>query len=162
MRWTGLGRVALVCAALIVLHFTVRPLLGWRASVDFLLVALLFGAVRLRPGYAAIYGLTLGLVADSLTTTGFGASALGMTIVAFAASWLKAVFFADHPALNAFFLFVGKWVFDIVFVLSGHRGSLSDLAMQLLVWSPLAAAVTAVVGTAVLALARPVSEVRTT
>ena len=34
-----------------------------------------------------------------------------MTVVGFAASWLKAVFFADNLALNAFFFFLGKWVY---------------------------------------------------
>ena len=33
-----------------------------------------------------------------------------MSIVGFAASWLKAVFFADNLALNGFFLFLAKWV----------------------------------------------------
>ena len=98
------------------LHYTVRPLLGWRAPIDFMLIAALFGAVRMRPGVAVMYGLALGLVSDALSVSGFGAAALGMTIVAYAASWLKAVFFADNLALNAFFLFVGKWVFDIVVV----------------------------------------------
>jgi rod shape-determining protein MreD len=159
-NWTTTLRVALACAILIVLHYTLRPLLGWRASVDFLLVALLFGSVRMRPGHAAIYGLILGLVADSATTTGFGASALAMTTVGFTASWLKAVFFADHPALNAFFLFTGKWLFDVIFFLSGHRDAGSELLMQLVVWSPLAAAVTAVAGTVMLAVLRPIAELK--
>ncbi len=70
-----------------------------------MVIALLFGAVRLRPGHAAIYGFLLGMIADSLAPTGFGAVALAMTAVGFCASWMKAVFFADHPALNALFLF---------------------------------------------------------
>ena len=39
MNWTGAVRTILVCAILIVLHYTLRPLLAWRASVDFLIVA---------------------------------------------------------------------------------------------------------------------------
>ena len=85
MNWTGAARTIVVCAILIVLHFTLRPLLAWRASIDFLIVALLLGAVRLRPGSAAVYGFLLGLVADSLSVGGFGASALGMSIVGFSA-----------------------------------------------------------------------------
>ena len=41
-------------------------------------------------------------------SSGFGAAALGMAIVGFGASWLKAVFFADNLALNGFFLFLGE------------------------------------------------------
>jgi rod shape-determining protein MreD len=161
MNWTGAARTIVVCAILIVLHYTLRPLLAMRASVDFMIVALLLGAVRMRPGAAAVYGFILGLIADSLGVSIFGAAALGMSIVGFAASWLKAVFFADNLALNGFFLFVAKWAFDLIFVLVGALQGGSDVVMQIFVWSPLAAAVTAVVGVVVLSLLKPLMEVRT-
>ena len=90
MNWSMTVRTAIVCAILIVLHFTVRPLLAWRAGIDFLVIALIFGAVRLRPGAAALFGFLLGLAADSLALNAFGANALAMTVVGFSASWLKA------------------------------------------------------------------------
>jgi len=160
MNWTGAARTIVVCAILIVLHFTLRPLLAWRSSIDFLIVALLLGSVRLRPGSAAVYGFLLGLVADSITISSFGAAALGMSVVGFGASWLKAVFFADNLALNGFFLFLAKWVFDILSFLVGHRAHGAELAMQLFVWSPLSAAVTAVAGVIALSLLKPLMEVR--
>jgi rod shape-determining protein MreD len=162
MNWGSIFRTTVCCLILIVLHYTVRPLLGWRAPIDFMLIAVVFGAVRMRPGVAAMYGLLLGLVADSLAVSGFGAAALGMSIVAFGASWLKAVFFADNIALNAFFLFVGKWIFDVIVMLAAHHASGGELAMQLLVWSPLAAAVTAIAGAIVLTMLRPIMELRPT
>src|SRR5436305_14253047 len=140
MNWNAV-RTAVICAILILLHCTVRPLLAWNGSIDFLIIALMFGAVRMRPGLAALFGFALGLVSDSLAVSGFGAAALGMSIVGFGASWLKAVFFADNLALNGFFLFLAKWLFDIIFILAGHRPSGAELAMQLFVWSPLSAAV---------------------
>lgn len=161
MNWTSAVRTFLICAILIALHYTLRPLLAWRASVDFLIVALLLGSVRLRPGFAAVYGLLLGLMGDSLGAGAFGVGALGMTMVGFAASWLKAVFFADNLALNAFFMFLGKWVFDLIFLIVGHRLHGGELAMQIFVWSPLSAAVTAVAGAIALTLLRPLMEVRT-
>jgi rod shape-determining protein MreD len=161
MSWTSALRTAFVCAILIVLHYTLRPLLAWRASIDFLLIALMFGSVRMRPGLAACYGLALGLVADSLAISSFGASALGMSIVGFAASWLKAVFFADNLVLNGFFLFLGKWVFDAIFLMAGHQTGGGELAWQFLVWAPLSAAVTAGAGVLALMLLRPLMEVRT-
>lgn len=161
MTWNNAVRTALVCAILIVLHYTLRPLLAWRASIDFLIIALIFGSVRMRPGVAAAYGLVLGLASDSLGVNAFGASALGMSMIGFAASWLKAVFFADNLALNGFFLFLGKWIFDLVFAFASHRGQGGELAMQVLVWSPLSAAVTALAGVFALMLLRPLMEVRT-
>jgi rod shape-determining protein MreD len=161
MNWTSAVRTIVVCAILIMLHYTLRPLLAWRASIDFLLVALILGSVRLRPGAAAVYGFVLGLVADSLSASAFGVGALGMTVVGFAASWLKAVFFADNLALNAFFLFLGKWLFDLIYLIVGHRLHGGELMMQLFVWSPLSAAVTAVAGVVALSLLKPLMEVRT-
>lgn len=161
MNWSTGIRTALACIIFIVLHYSLRPLLAWPASVDFLLIALLLGAVRMRPGVAALYGLFLGLMADSLALGGFGASALAMTLVGFAASWLKAVFFADNLALNGFFLFLGKWLFDLVFFLVERRVHGGELAMQLFVWSSLAAAVTALAGVLALMILRPLLETRT-
>jgi len=160
VNWTGAVRTAIVCILLIVLHYTLRPLLGWRASIDFLLIALVFGAVRMRPAGAAVYGFLLGLCADTLSLGAFGGGALAATIVAYAASWLKAVFFADNLALNAFFLFVGKWLFDLVYVLVERRMHGTEMLMQIVVWSPLAAAVTALAGVVAVTVLRPILEVR--
>jgi len=117
--------------------------------------------VRMRPGLAAVFGLLLGLVSDSLAISALGASALGSTVVGFAASWLKAVFFADNLPLNGFFIFLGKWIFDLIFVVVGHRMHGAELLMQIVVWSSLSAAMTAVAGVLAIALLRPLMEVRT-
>lgn len=161
MNWTAGVRTGIVCVILIVLHYTLKPLLGWRAAIDFLLIALVFGAVRMRPAAAALFGFVLGLATDSLAAGAFGAGALAATIVGYAASWLKAVFFADNLALNAFFLFLGKWLFDLVYVLMERRMHGTEMLMQIIVWSPLAAAVTAVAGVIAITVLRPILEVRT-
>jgi len=148
--------LAVVFVLLVALHFTLRPVLAWRASIDFLVIALLLVAVRTRPGIAAVAGFALGILADSLTPEAFGAGALAMTIVGFGASWLKAAFFADNIALNGIFIFVGKWAFDTIFLLAEHRLQGTDLLVQVLLWSPLAAAVTAIAGLTVLLTVRPV------
>ena len=142
-------------AILVVLHYTLRPLLGWRAEMDFLVVAVLLAAVRLRPGAAAVVGCLVGLAADSLTPNTFGAGALAMTGVGFAASWLKAVFFADNLALNAFFFFIGKWAYDVIRLLTERNLSGAELVMQAFVWSSLSAAVTALAGVTLLLMMRP-------
>jgi rod shape-determining protein MreD len=147
---------ALVFGALVVLHYTLRPMLDWRASIDFLAIAVLLVAVRARPGAATLVGFVVGLIADSMAPMSFGAGALAFSIVAYAASSLKAAFFADNLALNAVFVFLGKWVGDLVFLAAEHRLGGSEFLAQALLWSPLAAAVTAVVGLVVLAVVRPV------
>jgi rod shape-determining protein MreD len=156
----GLGavRAVVVFGLLLVLHYTLRPLLGWRAPIDFLIIAILLAAVRIRPGNAALAGFALGLATDSLNASGFGAGALAMGTVAFAASWMKAIFFADNLALNGFFFFLGKWAYDIVFTITEQRLSGGDMVTQLLLWSPLSAANTALAGIVLLIVLRPVLE----
>ena len=153
------GRAAWFAATILVLvalHYTLRPMLAWHAPIDFLMIALLLVAVRARPGIAALAGFCLGLLADSLTPGAFGAGALAMTLVGFGASWLKATFFADNIALNAMFIFLGTWAFDLLFLVAERRLQGVDLMVQALLWSPLSAAVTAVVGLLILGLVRPV------
>jgi rod shape-determining protein MreD len=156
MRPTDFIRTLLAFIILVVLHYTLRPLLGWRAGPDFLVIATLLVAIRVRPGTAALIGLCVGMVADSVDVHVFGAGALAMTAIAFTASWLKAVFFADDVLLNALFFFLGKWAFDVIYVLAGARGGVGQVAIQLFVWSPLTAAVTAIFGLVTLLILRPV------
>jgi len=154
----GLLRAVIAFLILILLHFSVRPLLGWRAEIDFLLIAALLAAVRVRPGTAAAMGFVIGLLTDSLTPGAFGAGALAMSSVAFAASWLKAVFFADNLALNGFFFFAGRWAYAIIYVLAEHQRSGVELAQEIFVWAPLSGAVTAAAGVILLVLMRPLLE----
>ena len=156
MRPTDLARTLTAFVVLVLLHYTLRPLLGWRVSPDFLVIALLLVSIRVRPGTAAIIGLCMGIVSDSLELHAFGAGALGMALVGFSASWLKAVFFADDVLLNALFFFLGKWAFDIIYVLAGARADAGQMAVQLFVWSPLTAAVTAIFGLVTLLILRPI------
>ena len=151
-------RAVAAFAVLVALHYAVRPLLGWRVMMDFLVIAVLLMAVRVRPAFAALLGFTTGLIADALSPTALGAGALAMTLIGFAASWLKAVFFADNVVLHAFFFFAGKWTYDIIYTLAERRLGGLDLVAQLLLWSPLSAALTAVVGVLVLILFRTTLE----
>jgi rod shape-determining protein MreD len=153
--WSAL-RTALAFVILVVLHYTLRPMLAWRAEPDFLLIATLLVAIRVRPGVAAVLGFLIGLVSDALAVHAFGAGAMALSIVGFSASWLKAVFFADNMALNAFFFFVGKWAFNTIYLLVEHRFSGGELVELIFVWSVLSAAVTAFVGLAILLILRPI------
>jgi rod shape-determining protein MreD len=146
-------------AALLVLHYSLRPLMGWRTPVDFLLIGVLLVSVRVRPGTAALLGCFAGIAADALSPSSFGAAAIAMTCVGFGASWLKASFFDEHIALNALFLLLGKLGFDAVYLFAERRLSVGQVLMQLGVWSLLSAVVTAVAGLAILVLFRPIIDV---
>jgi rod shape-determining protein MreD len=132
-------QVAVVLLLLVVLHFYVRPRLwGPRSSPDFMFVALMLFAMRSSPGAAALGGFAAGLIADSLTPARFGAAALAHTLVGYAGSWARAVFFADNLLVNAAFVAGGLWVRDFIVLAvsgSGDRSVLTELA----VYSPLQA-----------------------
>jgi rod shape-determining protein MreD len=152
--------LAVVLLALVALHFTLRPLLDWRAGVDFLVIGVLVVAVRVRPGAAAVVGLLVGAATDAMTPEALGAGALAMTVMAFAASRLKAAFFTDELGLNAGFVFLGKLLYDVIAVLAEGRLSGMTLVWQLLAWTPLSALATAAVGLVVLGALRPAFETR--
>ena len=142
-------------ALLVLAHFSIRPIVGGRAPLDFLAIAVLFTAVRVRPGAAALIGFFAGIIVDALTPVSFGAGAIAFTLVAYAASWLKAVFFADHVALTGLFVFLGKWLFDAIYLVAGRGSRGTDLLVQLVLWSPIAAAITALIAVLLLTLFRP-------
>jgi len=152
--------ITLMLALLVTLHFTLRPLLDWRAGVDFLVIGVLLVAVRVRPGFAAVVGLLLGAAVDSMSPAALGAGALGMTLMAFGASRLKAAFFVDDLGLNAGFVFLGKVFYDVVATLAEGRLTGMTLVWQLFAWTPLSAVATAAVGMVVLAVVRPASSER--
>lgn len=152
--------IAVVVAVMLALHFTLRPILDWRAGIDFLTIAVLVVAVRVRPGVAALVGFAMGIVADALAPEAFGAGALAMTVVGFSASRLKAAFFADNVLINAVFVFVGKVAFDLIFLAAERRLGGTALASQFLVWTPLSALLTAIVGLFVMSVVRPTLERR--
>jgi rod shape-determining protein MreD len=133
-----------------------RPLLDWRAGVDFLVIGVLLVAVRVRPGGAAVVGLLLGAAVDAMSPEALGAGALAMTLMAFGASRLKAAFFADDLGLNAVFVFLGKLFYDVVATIAEGRLSGTTLLWQLVAWTPLSAVATAAVGLVVFTVVRPV------
>ncbi len=107
---------------LVLLHFSLRPLLGWRAEIDFLLIAVLLAAVRVRPGAAAIMGFVVGLagrLADAERLWRGRAGHDGRCASRRRGS--RPSFFADNLALNGFFFFAGRWAYAIIYVLAEHQ-----------------------------------------
>ena len=135
-----------VFVLLVAMHYSIRPMLGTRVSVDFLVIAVLLAAVHVRPGVAALIGFVTGVVADSLTPLSFGAGALAMSAIAAAASSLKAAIFGDNVLAQMIFLAAGKLAFDIMYLVVEHRLGLGELFTQLLIWSPLSALATGLAG----------------
>ena len=153
-------RLLLVMAFLLGLHFYLRPrLFDVKLAPDFLLIALLIYSIRSRPGHAAIAGLIVGVMADSLSPARFGAAALAYTVVAYLTAWGRAVFFADNIIVNAGVFAGGLWLRDFLVLLASGTAS-GELINKLVIWSPLHAVTTAVAGVLVLLLFRDWLEIR--
>lgn len=144
------AQLLIVLAVLVVLHFYVRPRL-WdaRVSPDFLMIALMVFAMRSRPGDAAIAGFLVGLTTDALSPARFGAAALASTLVAYAASWGRAVFFADNLLVNAGMIAAGVWLRNLI-ALIASGSSQGQFLSELAVYGPLQALITAVFGVLIL------------
>jgi len=142
----GAGRVYIAFVLLLALHFYVRPRV-WdgRAAPDFLALGLILFAIRTRPGVAAIVGLLVGLLADTLTPARFGANALAHTVLAYTAAWGRAVFFPDNLLVNAGLFATGIWLRNVLVMLLSAT-PVAQLGPVLLVWAPLQALSTAVAG----------------
>lgn len=149
-RWALVGMVV----ALVVLHFVLRIGLGFgRLAPDLLVVALLLAAREMRAGWAAGLGLLLGILDGAVLPETFGQSALVLTILGFLGARSRDLVSGDSPIFLALYLFVGKWLFDILMYL--FSGALfRGLAADLILVSPLAALYAAAAGLIVSALYR--------
>ena len=151
MRRSDRYRLYVLLAVLVVLQFSARRWLGGdRVAADFLLLALLIYTIRARPGPSAGVGFLVGLVRDALTPASFGAGALAHTLVAFLASWSKAVFFAENLFVNGCLFFAGTWCRNLAVALASGKLKSGMLGWELLVWSPIQSLTTAVAGMLVL------------
>jgi rod shape-determining protein MreD len=140
-RW----RVAFVIALLVAGHFYVRPWFGARVAPDLLLLAMMLVAIRSKPGVAAVVGFVVGLTSDVLTPARFGAGALAHTIVGYLAAWGRAVFFPDNLIVNAGLFAAGVWARNLIVLLASGAAP-SELFGSLLIWAPIQALATALVG----------------
>ncbi len=144
---TRTTRLRLSAAVLLLLglQYGLRPRLGDpRFAPDFVLVALLLVALRVRPGAAAVAGFVVGLATDAVAPTAFGAAALAHTVTGYLAAWLKAFVVADSVAITALLVVAAAWLRDLVQVLAAHQLRGGGLLKQLFVYSPLAALLTGV------------------
>ena len=149
----GMLRLTLVPLTLLVLHFWLRPRLGDpRLTPDFLLLALLVVAMRVRPGVGAVAGFLVGLAVDAVAPTSFGAGALAGTTVGFVSGWVRTLLVADNILVSALFVFGAAWGRDLIQVVASNQLAGRALLWQLIALSPAAALGTTVVGVVVLLL----------
>jgi rod shape-determining protein MreD len=105
---------------LVLLHLLLRLALGLTVVPDLFVVALLLGARRLGGAGAALLGLVLGILADSLALIAFGATAVAFVVVGFLGSRSRNLFEGDSYLFVAFYAFIGAWLIEAIrFVVGG-------------------------------------------
>jgi len=140
---------------LVAAHVVLRPrYFPSRYAPDLLLIALLFFAVRSRPGAGAVAGFLVGLLTDAVAPSGFGAAAFALTIIGYLAGWLKALVFPDNLLVTALFVFLASWLRDALELAASSALRSGGLGSWLLVTSPLSALSTAAAALVVLLLFR--------
>lgn len=148
-------RLMVAVVILVVAHFVLRPLLGDRVEIDFLVLALLLMSIRVRPGVGALLGLLMGVASDAAAPAGFGSAMLALTLVGYITSWLKAAFFAENAVLDGVVIFASAWGVILMRLFLSGRGFEAGGAVSALVWAPLSAGATAVSGAVLFAVLRP-------
>lgn len=147
----GSWRVWSIVVLLVFAHFLLHLGFGLeREAPDLLVVALLVGAreVKLAPG--AALGFAFGILEDAFSALAFGASTIAMTVTGAAGARTQDLFVGDSLLFLVSYLFLGKWMRDLIFwvaVGENLRGPFDDV---MLVQASLASAYAALVGVAVL------------
>ena len=146
MSGSRLALTALV-VLLAILYFVLRVGLGLGLLVpDLIVVATLLAARQLRPGWAAGVGLLLGMLEGAVFPLTFGASALALVLVGYLGSRTRDVFSGGGLIFLAFYLFAGKWLYDILLYLILLADATPGPPSALLLISPLAALYAAAAG----------------
>lgn len=142
MRALGGTVPTTLIAALLLLHFTLRPLLvGWTGAPDLLAGGVLLAALHARAGTAALLGGVLGLLEGAMALHGLGTSMIVYALVGYLAARSRDVLFSDARSFLPLYVFLGVWAAQAGQALLG--GGLDVPAA--LVGMPLSAASTAAV-----------------
>lgn len=102
-------------AALFAAHMLLHAGLGLgREAPDLAVVAVLAGSRLLAVRWGAALGFLVGLGEDSVSMAAFGSNTLALTLAGAGGSWSREVFLGDSLPFTAVFLFVGKWLRDLL------------------------------------------------
>ncbi len=116
------------------------------ARPDFVLVALVYGAIRWGATGGAVAGFGLGLLADAIALSTLGYHALGMTLLGYAVGKLRDTLYLSAPAVDLGLLAGAKLVLDVVVLAGASGGAWERFEMRFFWETPLAALYTAVLG----------------
>lgn len=143
---------------LVVAHLILHLALGLEAEApDLLTVAVLLAARRLSGAAAAAVGLVVGLVRDSLSLVAFGVDGITLTILGYLGARSRDFFVGESLVFIGLYLFIGKWLHDLIYYLIAGSALPGNTVYRLLVQAPLGALYAAAAGLIALLIYRVVS-----
>ena len=111
----GAWRVWATVVVLALLHFLLHLGFGLgTVAPDLLTIALLLAAREVGMGTAAGIGFAFGLLLDAFTLIAFGSNAVAMTALGAAGARTRDLFVGDSFFFVISYLFLGKWVKDLL------------------------------------------------
>ncbi len=143
-------RVWLLVATLFTGHFLLHVGLSYgRGAPDLLTLALLLVAREVGLGRASTLGLAFGLLEDALSVLSFGANSIAMTLVAVGGAATRDLFVGDSRFFLVSYVFLGKWIRDLVHWIAVGEGVRQPFVEQVVVQGGVASLYVALVGVVV-------------
>ena len=143
----GSWRVWATVAVLALLHFLLHLGLGLgNLAPDLLTISLLLAAREVGMGTAAGIGFAFGLLLDAFSLLAFGANTVAMTALGAAGARTRDLFVGDSFFFVVSYLFLGKWVKDLLFWVLVGEGIREPFVQAVLVESSVNALYAAAVG----------------
>lgn len=141
------GRFAALVAVSLVFALAIEePLVIRGAAPDFVVIPLVFAAIRLGAAQGAAAGFGLGLFRDSLFLLDFGLHALVMTILGYAIGKARETLYLTTPGVDVLLLAGAKLALDVVILGMAAEGAWRAFEERFF-WEALGSAVyTALVG----------------
>jgi hypothetical protein len=141
---------------LVLLHLLFRVGFGAGAlAPDLMAVAVLITARRSTATRVVVLAVLLGIVDDVMGIRNLGMRSIALGSAALLVTWSRNFIEGEGLLFVLAYLFVGKWVSEIVLAVLASPSALD--ALTLITWAPLAAAWTAIAGTLALMAFRSVA-----
>lgn len=136
--------LVLVCA--IGALFLEGPLEIRGATPDFVLILVVYGAIRAGAFGGSVLGFVGGLFRDTLLLVHFGLHALGMTVIGYAVGKLRESVYLDAPATDTLILASSKMVLDVLVLGVAAGGAWKAFEMRFFWEAPASALYTTLAG----------------
>ena len=143
----GSWRVWATVGVLALLHFLLHLGLGLgNIAPDLLTISLLLAAREVGMGTAAGIGFAFGLMLDAFSLLAFGSNSVAMTLLGAAGARTRDLFVGDSFFFVVSYLFLGKWVKDLLYWVLVGEGIREPFVQAVLVESSVNALYAAAVG----------------